>query len=99
MKKIWFAIIGIIASVNHAHADTYQAVMSFDEEAINLDAAADCYEDEIRQLEQLLSEFEYLSADEQAEAKVKIDELIKILTEKGVLRGATYVCAICQGDK
>jgi hypothetical protein len=98
MKKIWIAVIGIITSANQAHADTFETVMSYDEEAINMDTA-NCFKDEVRLLERLLSEYEYLSAEEQIEAKSKIDELIKILTENGILRGATYVCAICQGDK
>jgi hypothetical protein len=98
MKKIWLAIISFIASLNGAQADVFDVAMSFDEEAINLDAA-EYDNDEVMRLEQLLSEYEYLDSEDQAKAKIEIDRLAKILIDKGVLMSATLVCAICQDGK
>lgn len=98
MKKIWLTIIGMLASLNNAHANIYEVAMSFDDEAINVNAS-EYDEDQIIRLEQMLSEYEYLSPEEKMETKKQIDELVKILIDKGILMSATLVCAICQGGK
>lgn len=99
MKKIWVILMSILASTNNANANIYETVMSFDEDTINRELDS-CEEDEVMQLEKMLSEFEFLQGDDREKAAIEIQNLIKSLIERGILRaGATFVCAICQGGK